>query len=259
MGRYSTISTDTLEHTLTDEPQPWGFWATLGFGLLAALLMIFSQIVVGVVYIFLRLGGDSETDFEQLAMGLEFDGLYMALAGIVSTPVLVGSVFVLTALRRGFPSREYLALSPINFKVMYPWLALAACYMVGTEVYAYVFDVADSSAIEFMTRVRDTAVYPVLLFIAIVLCAPVSEEIFFRGFMFKGFQNSRLGTSGAIVFTAVLWAAIHVQYELYLLIVIFGFGIILGLARQRTGSLFTTIVLHMLWNLAATVQVEYFY
>ena len=73
-------------------------------------------------------------------------------------------------------------------------------------------------------------------------------------FLFAGWSESKLGVGGAIVLTSFLWAAIHLQYDLYHIAMIFLFGIVLGVARHRTGSLIVPIVLHGAMNLIATIE-----
>ena len=108
---------------------------------------------------------------------------------------------------------------------------------------------------EFMIDAYQTAGFVPLLWVALVVMAPVFEEIFFRGFIFPGIRNSRLGVTGAIVLTSLAWAACHVQYDLYHMTVIFGMGIVLGVARWRTESVYPPMATHAALNLVATVQV----
>jgi len=84
--------------------------------------------------------------------------------------------------------------------------------------------------------------------------APVSEEIIFRGFLFRGFV-SRLGMIPAVIITSAIWSLLHVQYEWLYLAQIFVLGLVFGLLRQRSGSTILTIILHAIINGVALVQV----
>jgi hypothetical protein len=94
---------------------------------------------------------------------------------------------------------------------------------------------------------------PALLF-AIVVVAPIFEEIFFRGFLFQGIRASRLGPLGAIGITSLFWAAIHLQYDIYGITTVFALGLLLGIARLRTNSIHLLMVMHSLVSLVATVE-----
>jgi membrane protease YdiL (CAAX protease family) len=108
---------------------------------------------------------------------------------------------------------------------------------------------------EFMLRAYETAYFVPLLWLAIVIAAPLAEELFFRGFLFESVRYTRLGVTGAVVITSLLWAVIHLQYGPYEITTVFILGLILGVARLITGSIYTPIVMHGLVNLVATVEV----
>jgi membrane protease YdiL (CAAX protease family) len=93
-----------------------------------------------------------------------------------------------------------------------------------------------------------TSVWPVLFWIAVVVFAPIFEEPFARGFLFEGFRHSRMGLAGAVILTSLVWTALHVGYSLFSLGAIFGFGIVLGFVRYRTGSLWSTVLMHGFYN-----------
>jgi membrane protease YdiL (CAAX protease family) len=97
----------------------------------------------------------------------------------------------------------------------------------------------------------------VLLAAALILAAPLMEELLFRGFLFPGYSRSRLGVAGAILLTSAGWAVMHVQYEAFYIVQIFVLGCVFGWLRWRSGSTVLTVVLHALVNTAALVQVAF--
>ena len=90
-----------------------------------------------------------------------------------------------------------------------------------------------------------------ILAIALVVAAPLAEEIVFRGFMFRGLAASRVGMAGAILIPSAIWAVMHVQYETFYIVQIFMLGIVFGWLRWRSGSTLLTILLHALVNLSS--------
>lgn len=90
----------------------------------------------------------------------------------------------------------------------------------------------------------------------IILGAPVTEELIFRGALFSALVNSRLGRVGAVVISSVLWALIHLSAAPRLYVgVIFIMGLVLGVLLLRFGSLWVTIACHAAWNTFNSVAI----
>jgi hypothetical protein len=58
-----------------------------------------------------------------------------------------------------------------------------------------------------------------------------------------------------VVLMALVWSSLHIQYDAYGMASIFVLGLVLGTVRIKTGSLWGPLLMHALWNLAATVQI----
>jgi hypothetical protein len=93
-----------------------------------------------------------------------------------------------------------------------------------------------------------------LLVIAFCVAAPVTEEFFARGFLYRGWSESFLGPAGAIVLSSLVWTMLHMQYDWFFLGEVFSIGLLLGYLRYRFKSTWLTIFVHGLNNLAAVVQ-----
>ncbi len=76
--------------------------------------------------------------------------------------------------------------------------------------------------------------------------APVSEELLYRGILFRSCWN-RLGVLPAAVLSSAVFAVLHF-YDGYGLASVGAFGMACALLYAATGSLATTIALHMLYN-----------
>jgi membrane protease YdiL (CAAX protease family) len=53
---------------------------------------------------------------------------------------------------------------------------------------------------------------------------------------------------------SIVWSSLHIQYDFWGMSTIFMFGLILGIARLKTDSLWSPLLMHSLWNLAATIE-----
>lgn len=89
-----------------------------------------------------------------------------------------------------------------------------------------------------------------LTFIALAVWTPFTEEVFFRGFVFAGLSR-RLGSTGAIIVSALIFSLFHVAYGV--LIPIFITGVLLAWLYRRTGSLWPSIVAHAGQNAIALI------
>jgi membrane protease YdiL (CAAX protease family) len=92
---------------------------------------------------------------------------------------------------------------------------------------------------------------PWALVLAIGLLAPVLEELVFRGLAWRWLRPG-LGAGGTIVASSAVFAALHAgQYGAFGVAMVAAMALVLGLVRERTGSLLLCIGGHMLVNLMA--------
>lgn len=86
--------------------------------------------------------------------------------------------------------------------------------------------------------------------IALAVLTPVAEEVFFRGFLMRGFVN-RWGVVAGIVLSAAVFACLHFQPAVIL--PVFVTGLLLGSLYWQTGSIWPCIGVHAAQNLIASV------
>lgn len=103
---------------------------------------------------------------------------------------------------------------------------------------------------EILTRFPRTPMGVLLLVLLAVIAAPLFEELFFRGFLFRGLANSWGWVLGAAVSAAAFGAA-HAQFTIF--VPLFTLGFALAWVYKRTGSLWTAIALHALFNAISVV------
>jgi len=91
------------------------------------------------------------------------------------------------------------------------------------------------------------------LMLAIVVVAPVGEEIAFRGFLYRGLVRPGYEQL-AIVVISLAWALLHIQYDWLGMAQIFAAGLTLGWFRWASGSTTLTIIMHVLINFEAMLE-----
>lgn len=84
-----------------------------------------------------------------------------------------------------------------------------------------------------------------LAFLALVVIAPVAEELLFRGYMYDKLKKFG-GTYIAILVVSLVFGALHGQWNVA--IDTFVLSVVLCLAREWTGTIWIPILVHMIKN-----------
>jgi membrane protease YdiL (CAAX protease family) len=92
----------------------------------------------------------------------------------------------------------------------------------------------------------DSTVAVILLALAIVVFAPLGEELLFRGFLQQRLELLWKDITRAVLVTSMFFALIHMNP--YWIIQIYLLGVILGYLAWRTGSVLPSFILHGLNN-----------
>lgn len=87
-----------------------------------------------------------------------------------------------------------------------------------------------------------------LFALAIVVGAPLSEELLFRGFLLSALAQSRIGFLGAALVTTLGWTALHAGYSGVGLVEVFLAGLLFSWLLWRTGNLWVPLVCHGFYN-----------
>jgi membrane protease YdiL (CAAX protease family) len=125
-------------------------------------------------------------------------------------------------------------------------LAAVGAYIVFAALYAGIFgsphqeDIAESFG-----------PVPVQILL-IVIAAPISEEVCFRGMLFGGLRT-RMPRLAAAFVSALIFGALHALTGVTAVPPLIFFGFVLALLYERTGSIVPGILLHMLNNSIALI------
>lgn len=87
--------------------------------------------------------------------------------------------------------------------------------------------------------------------IVLALCAPIWEEVIFRGFLIPSLAKN-LPTWAAVVSTSLIFAGVHFSNEGFLPLVLL--GLVFGTVYVKTKNLLPAILLHSLWNIVLLWQ-----
>ena len=231
-------------------PRVWKFWGTTLWGLFIFAAMFLGQVAV-IAYFVLRQGGPLDVAEAIRVVG---GGLTISLSVILGLPaVLLATWIAIRPTRMTFT--DYLALRWTSWRNFFVGVAAMAILVGGWDLLSRALgrEVTPGFMGEVLKSAQaDGALW--LLAIAFCVAAPMWEEIFARGFLYRGWSESRLGVAGAIFLSSLAWTSLHLQYDWFFFGEVFSLGLLLGYLRYRTNSTWLTIVLHGINNLAATIQ-----
>jgi len=238
--------------TVESSKRLWGPWATAGFGIVIGTVIMSAQIILVAVYTVIKIMTELPFYFSELFLSIRTDGFLISISGLLSAIVGIGLIAIIIKARRGYSISEYLGIRALSTKAILILLPLAGVFTLISFLLSYIPGRSDSEFIEYILQAYSTSVLPVLFWLNIVVFAPVLEESIFRGFLFAGFRQSRIGITGTIIITSMIWTLLHLgQYDIYDMGSLFVFGVILGILRQRTNSLWSPLIAHLLNNLIA--------
>jgi membrane protease YdiL (CAAX protease family) len=241
-----------------------GFWGGLAILLAILLVYLILQSVVGLAIAVL--GFRSQLDDPSAF-------LKSAIIGVFPASVLTG-IFIwwVSKFRGGAPSHilalRWPRLGWLGWPFVIVGFLIAMYAVVILIVVVFQIDLSqfqtgpdgDPEAQDLVRQgMAEMAKEPVLYWfavLAVVIGAPLGEELIFRGYMFSFLSSTRLGLSGATLLTSAFWALSHKFTAPWFLVgVLFAMGIALSCLLIRFGSLWVTLICHGVWNAISSLTI----
>ena len=221
---------------------PWPWWFVLaGFPVGLGATLVLAAILGAVAAAF---GADPESHSPELVVvGTLAQGL-----AFVATAVFFAS-------RVARPKAWHFGLRGTRFWPALGWAALgvASFYLVSGIYGAIVQPDVEQGTVEALGA-EESTVGLIVAGLMVIVIAPVVEEIFFRGFVYRALR-SRLSIWAAAAIDGVLFGAVHYNFEgaeaLLLLPPLVLLGFLFCLVYERTGSLLPAIAMHAFNNTVA--------
>ncbi len=233
------------------ERRVWRFWGTTLWGLVAFAALLVGQIAV-VVYVVLQKG--EGIGIEEAIRAAASNGSTIALSVVMGLPAVVAALWL--AIRfTATPFADYLALRWTPWKNLLIGVVGLVAVLAAWEVVSRLIghETSPGFMVDVLKSARSEGALW-LLIVAFCVAAPISEEFFARGFLYRGWSETALGPIGAIILSSLVWTSLHLQYDWYFFGEVFTLGLWFGYLRYRSGSTWLTIVLHGLNNLGAVLQ-----
>jgi membrane protease YdiL (CAAX protease family) len=172
-----------------------------------------------------------------------------AANALVQLATALGFLLVPLAIAAGRGATVRQAASQLGLRLFKPsavkWMfAAIGAYLLFAIVYTSIFGAPEQKDIadEF-----GTVPMQILL---IVIAAPISEEVCFRGMLFGGLRE-RWPRIAAALLSGLIFGGLHALTGLSAVPPLIAFGFILALLYEKTGSIVPGIILHMLNNSVA--------
>ena len=176
----------------------------------------------------------------------------LTVTGSISAIVGILALWGAVRLRRGWTLRDYVAVYPVGMRTVIGWTAVLVAWSLSFDLFQTIR--GEPIVPDVMLDMYNTATFKPLLLVFVVLLGPIMEEFSIRGFLFRGWAQSRIGPWGAIVLSSLLFGSLHVQYDYVGMAFTGTIGFILAVARLKTGSIVPGIVMHGTVNMVASIE-----
>lgn len=236
------------------EKTAWNAWWTL---LWCFALLILWQLTLGVgitLSLFsdgfiLKNANDGEAIMERINDS-SLDGDVVGASAFLTIFVICPVCWLLGKVRPHWGGWEYLGAKSVKLWQWPLWAAITfgLGHLFGlVGPYLGVEEMDDS-----MVKMAESTNHAILLILGVAIAAPLVEEFMFRGVIYRGWRESKMGLMGTLILTSFIWTSLHIQYPAVILCYLFIFGIILGLAREWTGNIWIPVWMHFVNNAIAT-------
>ena len=153
---------------------------------------------------------------------------------------------------KNFEFKNYLNINYPSFKISLKFFAITIVLISIMELisnsYPYLFDT------DFVRDSYTNSNNLLFFYFGVVLFGPLFEELLFRGFLFKGVEQSFVGGHGAVLISSLIFSIIHVQYGFYIIVfLLLPMSLLLGYARLESGSILLPIFLHSFNNFVTSI------
>lgn len=251
-------------------------WKGILFSVLAMVAVFAIQMIVGIpaaailmVQCTVQAGGDANAATElymEAATGTEFmTNLLVASTAVYGIVVLLW--YKLAYVKKyTAEKREAFKENVLKGKVLISLVIVAVgCYCFDILV-ATVVSIISPEALEAFNSLMDSALGgdELMAFLAVVILAPIAEELLFRGIIFRMLVK-HWSEIAAVIVSALLFGIFHMN--LMQAIYVLPIGLLLGYTAYKCKSVLPCILIHMINNfmpyvlgvLPESLQVEWFF
>lgn len=182
--------------------------------------------------------------FQEHMKTLGYNGDIVAAESLWSGAVCSVMILVTVWLWKRGGTKAFLGLALPGPKQLLLWLGIFVLLMLAIEGLALL---VPSLNTDFMEQVVSTTTDLPLLLVAVGVIGPVFEEFLLRGLLFGSLRHI-VDEHASVAITAGVFALMHLQYSLPIMMLILPMGVVLGYARSRSGSIWAPVLMHVVNN-----------
>lgn len=187
----------------------------------------------------------SDPRVEERMNELVFNGDLLGQVSIWSGLICTALILLAVRLWKRGQTSAFLALRKPAWKQVLLWLGVFVVLGLVIELLAHLSPAFRS---DFMEKVIGSTTNKLWLLLGVGIVAPLFEEFLIRGLLFGSIRHM-FDEHVSVAITAGVFALMHMQYDVVVMMLILPMGIVLGYSRSRSGSIWVPVLLHMMNNL----------
>lgn len=188
--------------------------------------------------------------FQERWVVLAANGDVLSLVSLLSGAAGMALLLVFTIRWKRARTGFFLALGFPKLKALLMWTGFFILLFAALEAIAMFLPEMNSV---FMQKVLSSVTNYPMLILGLGVMPALFEEFLLRGLLYGSLRHL-MDKHVAVAIVAGVFTMVHQQYDWYILLLyVLPLGVFLGYARANTGSIWTSVFLHLLNNCASMV------
>ncbi len=213
---------------------------------------IFSIVIISVFAAFLV--GGFVGYWGKTALPEEHHRWFETLSLFLGQGLMILPIYYFLSTKK-FEVKKALRLNPVSKNVAYASFPIALGVIILVDEFDRLISIVippPESLLQMSTQLKfDGTFAAFLLWVTIIIIAPIGEELVFRGFLQRSLERIWKDVTKAVLITSMVFAMVHLNP--FWIIQIYVLGVVLGYLSWRTKSVLPGIIVHGLNNGLALV------
>ncbi|MFW5962042.1 MAG: CPBP family intramembrane glutamic endopeptidase [bacterium] len=176
---------------------------------------------------------------------------WLDIATLIFFGIIILVITVILSIIKEDSLKEALGFKKVKLTTIVNWLAsfLTVAFLIVPAI-IMIFRLKGSN---YATEIYASSFNVFLTLLKTAILVPILEELIFRGLLY--YLLEKVHVVMYILVSSAIWSVLHVQYDLFIILTIFVYGIIWGVARVNSKSIYPPIIMHSVYNLIISLFV----